>query len=208
MGLFINSGFRFSILAFSLLICRGGMAANCRNLDVSTADDAALLLGRLKPDTTDPNEKQCIEIAIHLVSERRSSKDIEILLPYLSFERLLTPEEQKGFYLHPVSPHSQFPAVGALAIEGKPARGPLLSTIATSDSQLVRQNATAAMTLTYERESGATAVDAVAALRDAAVQAKDQNTVSRFSEAIQYVLTLNGCIRLKGQCERAVANPK
>jgi hypothetical protein len=149
------------------------MAANCQNFNVSTADDAALLLGRLTADTTDPNEKQCIEMAIHLVSERRSSKDIEILLPYLSVERVLTPEEQKGFYLYPASPHSQFPAVGALAIEGKPALDPLLSTIATSDSQLVRQNATAAMMLTYERESGTTAADAVATLRNSAAQAKD-----------------------------------
>ena len=89
------------VMSMSLPLWMHAQESKCPDVDTSSADNAVALLERLSPNTTDIQEKNCIEHAIDHLAQRKSDRDISVLIPYLTFKRSKTAEEQNGFYLHP-----------------------------------------------------------------------------------------------------------
>ena len=191
-------------ITISIPLCTRAQESKCPGDDNGSADDAAAILQRLKPSATDSEEKQCIEHAINLLAQRREITDRSVLIPYLTFKHTPTREEQNGFYLHPPSDVSEYPAISALALEGKPVRKLLVDTIVGDVSQEIRQNATKALLLSFQPSKGESAASGITLLKTAAHNQTGRGE-AHLSEAIRFGLTLRYCTQIHDECEKAAA---
>jgi hypothetical protein len=178
------------------------MQGQCPNVTVGSADDAVDILRKMTPTTTDIAERKCIEYLLDVVSGEQNAKNIPLLVSFLPFKRVLTVEEEKGFFLHPPSLVSGNPAIGGLARLGVPARTPLVDYIAQSTSMEARHNATIALLLSYHPDNDESPANGIALLKTAA-RTRSTTAVSNLSESINYALTLSICQRLQKQCQAA-----
>ena len=199
-----TSRFLMIVMSMSLPLWMHAQESKCPDVDTSSADSAVTLLERLSPNTTDIQEKICIEHAIGRLAQRKSDSDISVLIPYLTFKRSKTAEEQNGFYLHPPSELLEYPAIGALAREGITVRKPLVlvDVIAGASSQEAIQNATKALLLSYQRGNGESAANGISLLKTSA-QNQTETGTAHLTEAMRYGLTLDVCKQSHNECDKA-----
>ena len=197
-----TSRFLMIVMSMSLPLWMHAQESKCPDVDTSSADNAVTLLDRLSPNTTDIQEKICIEHAIGRLAQRKSDRDISVLIPYLTFKRSKTAEEQNGFYLHPPSELLEYPAIGALARAGIAVRKPLVDAIAGASSQEAIQNATKALLLSYQCGNGESPANGISLLKTSA-QNQTETGTAHLIEAMRYGLTLDVCKQSHNECDKA-----
>ena len=202
MHLKSTSRFLMIVMSMSLPLWMHAQESKCPDVDTSSADNAVTLLDRLSPNTTDIQEKICIEHAIGRLAQRKSDRDISVLIPYLTFKRSKTAEEQNGFYLHPPSELLEYPAIGALARAGIAVRKPLVDAIAGASSQEAIQNATKALLLSYQCGNGESPANGISLLKTSA-QNQTETGTAHLIEAMRYGLTLDVCKQSHNECDKA-----
>ena len=163
--------------------------------------EALAFLARAQPIATAYEQRLCIRFALESLDTRNKPDEIPLLLSYLTFYRPATPLEKEGACFDCALIYGQYPAIVDLAVEGAPAREPLIDIIRRSNSTLERSNATKALLLSFRRPQ--TAADGVRLLRQKAAQSADAFEAEHLVEATQFSLSLTPCRRLGNACLRA-----
>ena len=175
----------------------------CVETQIDSAKSAVAVLKSLNPNETDAAARHCISASIEAISFFKDGIGVPELIRYLTFHRIVPPEEANGIILHVPFEGYEYPAITALSRIGEPARPGLLNVIESDRaSEMERQNAAHALVLSFVRDGSEDPGQGIRYIR-AAERSVDTPSKRRLEEAIAYILKTPACSRFAPKCTKA-----
>ena len=146
------------VLSVAILVTRFTSrlaVAQCTALSTdSSADDLIAFLRSLKGRPAETQNRECIQFALEHLEHKPSPDAIAILIDYVDWERPVTKAEQEGFSYQGSRKFiaGTYVASSTLFSFGKVAIPALVSAIKTSESPLIRRNATYTTMMIFRAE--------------------------------------------------------
>ena len=175
----------------------------CVETQIDSTKSALAVLKALSPNETDAVSRHCISVSINVISFFKDATAVPELIRYLTFHRVVPPEEAHGAILQVPIEGYEYPAILALANIGEPARPGLLGVIESDRaSEMERQNAAHALVLNFRGREGNDPGQSIRYIR-AAERFVDTPSKRRLEAAIDYILKTPACSRFAPKCTNA-----
>ena len=175
----------------------------CIETQIDSEKSAVAVLKAMSPNETDAVSRHCISVSINVISFFKDATAVPELIRYLTFHRIVPPEEAHGAILQVPIEGYEYPAILALANIGEPARPGLLGVLESDRaSEMERQNAAHALVLNFRGREGNDPGQSIRYIR-AAERSADAASKRRMEEGIAYILKTPACSRFAPKCTKA-----
>ena len=193
---------KIHLLIFTILMPTFSVASiNCSG-DISPTT-ARLNLTALSLSSTSNEDRSCIAKSIETLGQLSVPEDIPLLLMFLEFRVADTNPNPKGIMLHMKIPGYEYPAINALAREGRSAEEVLLNEISHPESSpLKRKNATMAL-LQANSQRPENVIRILKARKLSMTSELDVEHLTLIDQALQFSSSSIYCQRKLTACQKA-----